>query len=135
MANSQYSKQIVESLLTYLPETATTLNRINELIQNVNLIEEGGANQDFREILNNMENVIALITPLVKLPADMNLGPEDVELYTTYQLIAAILLEGLGNLLHWIRDKGKNEDDLKNAIDLLFKASQRITELVEILID
>jgi hypothetical protein len=133
MSSLNSKQEIISSLIKYLPDLAISLsklvNYLRELIVNTDIDPRENA---IRAILSELDDTIkAIVSVTTEVePKKQKLSEADIEIYKRYRETMRFILKGLEKMLDWVRDESKQEEDLKESIDLLFFGSQRIIELV-----
>jgi hypothetical protein len=132
MTESNSKDKILESLLTYLPNTASTVSRILDMLTAIGHNDEI-TREEIDKLLDNIDKTIKLITPLASLIPDISEASDDKDLSEIYKNAIMELLSGLRVLIGWVKDSEKPESDLKKSVDHLFSSSKTILEIVNIL--
>lgn len=129
-------QDIVDSLLQYLPEVATSLvNLVNNLQALINSNDPRNKEAVFK-IINQLES---LLTTLKLSSESVDVAKSDMGLYETDNIIELVelhteslrnILLGITTMVKWVKNEAEPEGKLRESVDLLFRGGQQVIELV-----
>lgn len=131
--------EIINTLITYLPKMASSLQKIvnylNDMIDKNDEFTTQDTKKDsldpaINELKNLIDNLKILMSTMNKIETEVEIQENISSLY-----LKSIknIISGTENLLLWIEDETQQDNLLIESIDLLFNAGQQIIKLVNIL--
>ncbi|MCC5467507.1 hypothetical protein [Pelosinus baikalensis] len=131
------SKQdVINSLLKYLPIISISLNQLVSYLQSIINSEE--LNDDVTTtIITEVKKLTKTANVLVSSIDIKNKAVREVDkaIIDLYLESLDELVKGLGSMMAWLTDDKRSEEDLKESIDFLFEAGQKIIKLVNKLVN
>ena len=129
--NLQNRQDIINSLITYLPEISTPLVKLVTYLNGALEKDEARNEETIGNILMDLKHLVDSLTQLFKFMQESTLetGLEHEEI-TLYKDFISNLTKGIKLMLDWMQDKNESEEKLKESVDMLFTAGQQILVLV-----
>lgn len=129
--NLQSRQDIINSLITYLPEISTPLVKLVAYLNGAIEKDEARNKETIDNILKDLRYLLDSLAKLFEFMQNniIEKGLEFEEI-TLYKDFISNLHKGIRSMLEWIQDKDEPEEKLKESVDRLFAAGQQILELV-----
>lgn len=128
-------KEIINSLLFYLPNVSKSLNNLVIYIQN-NL--EGVSDREGTALLSIKKELVELLPSLKEMMNEVSpklkMSRESTsDIFDTYLTCIETIVKGIEKMILWISESDSTDQRLRESIDALFLAGQLILDFVQIL--
>ena len=132
--NLQNRQDLINSLITYLPEISTPLVSLVTYLNGAIEKDEARNEETVGNVLRDLEHLVANLAPLFKYVQENTLETGlELEEITLYKNFLSNLTQGIRFMLAWMKDKNEPEGKLKESVNMLFAAGQQILELVNLI--
>jgi len=130
--NLQNRQDLINSLLSHLPEISTSLVNLVTYLRDVIEKDEVRNQKVIGELLVELERLMANIKPLFKQvkPIETGLELEEITLYKKFLMNISF---GIKSMLEWMKDEKEPEEKIKESVDTFFVAAQQVLELVNLI--
>lgn len=129
--NLQNRHDLINSLLSYLPEISTPLVNLVTYLNGAIEKDEARNKETYSNILRELEHLVTTLNRLFEYVENNTLVTGlELEEYTLYKNFLINLTKGIKLMLAWMQDENEPEEKLKESVDMLFAAGQQILELV-----
>lgn len=132
--NLQNRHDLINSLVSYLPEISTPLVNLVTYLNSAIEKEEARNEETYGNILRELEHLVATLTRLTEYMQENTLETGlELEEITLYKNFISNVAKGMRSMLGWMKDENEPEEKLKESVDMLFAAGQQILELVNLI--